>query len=170
MRSIRKGFTLIELMVVVIILGVLTSMGVPYYLKTVESAKAMDAVAVTHMVGVASQMMVMDNPTASYSGGLLTNTCNLPSRTCPSSGPRTACDLVSCNYISRQDWDGLAYSIRACNPNTGAGGTGCSAGRTAYADRREGKYTSWAYYFTTSGICVNSPTSGALRSPSCPEF
>ncbi|MDT8286822.1 MAG: prepilin-type N-terminal cleavage/methylation domain-containing protein [Elusimicrobiales bacterium] len=168
MRSIRKGFTLIELLVVVIILGVLTSMGVPYYLKTVESSKATDAVAVAHMVGVASQMMILDNPTATYNGGQLTNTCN--TGTCPTSGTRSACHLVRCNYLSRQDWNSLAYTIRACNPDTGAGGSGCAVGRTAYANRRSGKYSSWTYYFTSSGACVHSPTSGALQAPSCPSF
>lgn len=170
MRSIRKGFTLIELMVVVIILGVLTSMGVPYYLKTVESSKAMDAVAVAHMVGVASQMIILDNQNVAYTGGLLTNTCN--TATCPTSptATRTACHLVACNYVSKQDWNGLAYSIRACNPRTGAGGTGCTRGRTAFADRRSGRYTSWQYYFLDTGECRHSPTAGSLRAPSCPDF
>lgn len=168
MRSIRKGFTLIELMVVVIILGILTSMGVPYYLKTVESSKAMDAVAVAHMVGVASQMMILDNPNTGYNGGLLTNTCNTGS--CPTTGTRSACDLVRCNYVSKQDWDGLAYTIRACNPNTGAGGSGCTTTRTSYANRRTGRYSSWTYYFTNSGECFSSPTAGSLRAPTCPSF
>ncbi|MEW5907557.1 MAG: prepilin-type N-terminal cleavage/methylation domain-containing protein [Elusimicrobiota bacterium] len=170
MRSIRKGFTLIELMVVVIILGVLTSMGVPYYLKTVESSKAMDAVAVAHMVGVASQMMLLDNPGATYTAGLMTNTCN--TTTCPTnpSAARNSCHLVACGYVSRQDWDSIAYTIRACNPNTGAGGTGCSVTRTAYANRRSGTYSSWTYYFTSAGQCVSSPTSGSLRAPTCPSF
>jgi prepilin-type N-terminal cleavage/methylation domain-containing protein len=170
MRSTRKGFTLTELMVVVIILGVLTSMGVPYYLKTVESSKAMDAVAAAHMVGVASQMIMLDNPTSTYSGGLLTNTCNTASCPTTTGTPRSACHLVACNYVSRQSWDTLAYTIRACNPVTGAGGTGCSSGRTAYADRRTGKYTSWAYYFTSAGQCFHSPTAGPLQAPACPSF
>ncbi|KAF0126586.1 MAG: PilE-like protein [Elusimicrobia bacterium] len=169
MRSIRKGFTLIELMVVVVILGILTSMGVPYYLKTVESSKAMDAVVVAHMVGVASQMMILDNPTFTYAGGLLTNTCNTGG--CPTGGTsRSACDLVRCNYVSRQDWDTIAYTMRACNPDTGAGGTGCALGVTAHAKRKIGKYVGWTYWFTTAGECERSPTAGALQAPDCPTF
>ncbi|MDQ7771884.1 MAG: prepilin-type N-terminal cleavage/methylation domain-containing protein [Elusimicrobiales bacterium] len=166
MRSIRKGFTLVELMVVVIILGVLTSMGVPYYLKTVESSKAMDAVAVTHMVGVATQMMMLDNPNMTYNGGAMSNVGGA----CPTSGARYGYDLVRCNYISRQDWTGMAYTIRSCNPNTGAGGTGCSGGITAHAKRKTGKYVGWTYWFTTAGECLRSPTVGALQAPSCPGF
>ncbi len=169
MRSIKKGFTLVELLVVVIILGVLTSMGVPYYIKTVESSKAMDAVAVAHMVGAATQMMVLDNPTVPYNAGVLTNLCNAGA--CPAgAGARSACDLVRCNYISRHNWDSLAFLIRSCNPNTGAGGGSCAMGRTAHAQRRSGTYASWSYYFTTAGDCVHSPTSGALQAPSCPSF
>lgn len=168
MRSIKKGFTLVELLVVVIILGVLTSMGVPYYIKTVESSKAMDAVAVAHMVSAATQMMMLDNPSVPYNAGTLTNLCNAGA--CTTAGARSACDLVRCNYISRNNWDSLAFVIRSCNPDTGAGGGGCAVGRTAHAQRRSGTYSGWNYYFTTSGTCVHSPTSGSLQAPTCPSF
>lgn len=39
MRKVRKGFTLIELIIVIIIVGILATIAVPQYLKATERAK-----------------------------------------------------------------------------------------------------------------------------------
>ena len=41
----RKGFTLLELVIVVIIVAVLAGLGIPQFIKTVERAKAAEGVA-----------------------------------------------------------------------------------------------------------------------------
>lgn len=42
-RTNRKGFTLVELAVVIVIIGVLAAFGVPQFLKSVERSKAAEA-------------------------------------------------------------------------------------------------------------------------------
>jgi prepilin-type N-terminal cleavage/methylation domain-containing protein len=44
-KSIRKGFTLVELAVVIVIIGVLAAFGVPKFLNSVERSKAAEAFA-----------------------------------------------------------------------------------------------------------------------------
>ncbi|MFI5461653.1 MAG: type IV pilin protein [Isosphaerales bacterium] len=44
-RSNRKGFTLVELAVVIVIIGVLASFGVPRFLNSVERSKAAEAMS-----------------------------------------------------------------------------------------------------------------------------
>ncbi len=163
MSSSRKGFTLIELMVVIIILSILTSIGVPYYIKTVESSKALDAVAMSNMISSATRMLMADNPSLTYNGGQLTNSCN--GAACSTGPTRNSCDLVACRYLAAQNWDKLPYIYRSCNPVSGAGGSGCSSKLTVSARRREGTYAAWGYTISDIGACA--PVSGA---PTCPSF
>ena len=155
----KKGFTLIELMVVTIIMGILASMGIPYYLKTVEVSKASDALAIGHMLGNSYRMYLVDNPSSPLTGTVI-NACN--TGVCDASAT-DACRLVRCNYVARQDWDSGSYIYSI----------GTAADIAASVSRRTGAspgtdstpYTSWGYNFSTSGGCA--VIGGA---PSCPNF
>ncbi len=54
-KEARKGFTLVELAVVIVIIGVLAAFGVPRFLKSVERSKAAEAFAYLSAVRAAQE-------------------------------------------------------------------------------------------------------------------
>lgn len=61
--SNRKGFTLVELMIVVIIIGILTAVGVPLYMGYVKDAKVASAKAVIGSIVNAEKLYHQKNGT-----------------------------------------------------------------------------------------------------------
>jgi prepilin-type N-terminal cleavage/methylation domain-containing protein len=171
MKNSKKGFTLIELVVVVIIVGILTAVGMPQYFKTIENSKAVNASATGHMIAAAYRMYFIGNPDAGLQG-TLDNTCNTGS--CDSTD-LTACRLVRCNYTPQQDWDAGAYLYQVAIPNTAILVTGTGQPFALRANRREGDtspgtntwpYNRWSYLFDTAGGCAAS----SAVVPPCPIF
>src|SRR5438132_11315054 len=72
----RKGFTLVELAVVIVIIGVLAAFGVPRFLKSVERSKAAEAFA--YLSAVRSSMERYQAQNSTYSANLTDLDIKLP--------------------------------------------------------------------------------------------
>lgn len=60
MGKSRPGFTMVELMAVVIILGIIVAMAVPGWIKSVEEAKNQEAIAGLKLIRTAQRMYYIE--------------------------------------------------------------------------------------------------------------
>lgn len=65
----KKGFTLLELMIVVIIIGVLAAIAIPTYTGTVEKARAAEAIA--NMAGIKSALLIYEQEANTFENAAL---------------------------------------------------------------------------------------------------
>ena len=156
MKKNKNGFTLVELTVVVVIIGILAAIAIPQYQKTIETSKAANAAAITHMIATANRMYHIDNP-GLYAEGIIANGCGTD---CAAATP--ACKLIACNYIAPRDWSAAAspytYSV---GPAT------CGSGILACSIRNSGPNAgTWGYaYDIATGACT-----AFMGAPACPAF
>ena len=73
----RKGFTLVELAVVIVIIGVLAAFGVPRFLKSVERSKASEAFAYLAAIRTSQERYLAQNGT--YADDVTKLDINMPS-------------------------------------------------------------------------------------------
>lgn len=139
----RKGFTLMELVVVVMILGILASVAIPKYNKTVETSRAMDAIGTLQAVSTANRVYKTERGT--YTTGQLSRTHA----------------LVSGRYMMDADWTTLSYNFFACD--VASAGSCCTSTGYACAKRKSGDYSGWGFVIDANGAC--KAIGGA---PGCP--
>ncbi|MEK7234697.1 MAG: prepilin-type N-terminal cleavage/methylation domain-containing protein [Elusimicrobiota bacterium] len=149
----ERGFTLVEILVAVVIVGVVAAIAVPQYTEAVETAKADNAATKLLMVGAANRIYHADNPTIwAGNGTAITNRCNRVR--CGSATPN--CKLVACGYLPKEDWDAIGYTI---TPVAGISGVvaraqRCSDGGSGCTNNEP--YTNWGYEVTDSGRITES--------------
>ena len=97
-RWSRKGFTLVEIMIVVLIIGILLAIAVPNFIKARETSRSKSCVANLKQIEAAKEQWCMDNkqaasatPAATDLYGTTNYVKNTPS--CPSSGTYTIGDM-----------------------------------------------------------------------------
>ncbi|MFI5348494.1 MAG: type IV pilin protein [Elusimicrobiota bacterium] len=155
--SNRRGYTLIELVVTVLIIGILTSIAVPQYLKTVEVGKADDAAATVNMIGTTNKMFALDHGGIYVAGGFTTiadGSCD-PVGVCPMTVPYSnACDLVWCKYLANQSWANKPYTYTAIDGAVAPNNT-ASAARVVggtYGTTTGSPYAGWGYTSAVTGV------------------
>ena len=115
-----KAFTLIELMVVVIIIGILAALAMPMFSRAIESTKAKEAVAALQQIRTGERIYRVEENTYFYSsgGGGLTETKQIN---------ETIRTFLDVRDDDKRNWD---YSV-------GVGATAAST-FTATATRKSG--------------------------------
>jgi len=77
-EGMRKGFTIIELMVVVVIIGILTAIAIPNFIKMVDKAKTASLIANMHTAQVAAELFASDRSMLEYPPNVNSLKPNLP--------------------------------------------------------------------------------------------
>ena len=67
--KIDKGFTLLEILIVVVIIGILAGLAIPKFNKTIETAKGKEAYVTLETLRTAERMYYLDN-NGQYTPGL----------------------------------------------------------------------------------------------------
>lgn len=119
----RKSFTLLELVIVIVVIGVLSTLGMRHFSAARERAMGQEAVASLQLIASAERIWKMESDTNTF-------------RACSCEGPGTGanqCDntVNGCNFLLRLNLNGARWHYGVA----GVGGTGATATFVATASR-----------------------------------
>jgi prepilin-type N-terminal cleavage/methylation domain-containing protein len=162
---VANGFTLIELVIVVLIMGILAAVAVPSYMRSMENSKADDALSMLAMIGATNRMFGLDH-SGSYATGSFPTSGACGSAACPTSGPyNDPCALVWCGYLADTDWGSKPYQFAGAGNATAtaactiSGSAGTNV--VACAKRKSGDYAVWWYAINKFGVYEKESTAPA---------
>jgi type IV pilus assembly protein PilA len=106
-RVAQRGFTLIELMIVVAIIGILATVAVPLFMDSIKTAKKSEAVIQLEKIG--TKAIVEYNTNATYPQAAAPTT---PAVNCctQNAGGKRKCNVVAADWSS-PEWRALDFSM-----------------------------------------------------------
>jgi prepilin-type N-terminal cleavage/methylation domain-containing protein len=96
MNSKKRAFTLVEIMIVVLIIGILLAIAVPNFMRARDNSRAKSCIANLHQIDSAKQQAAMDlklQDTDTPTVGQITPTYIKAMPVCPSNGTYTIGDM-----------------------------------------------------------------------------
>ncbi len=96
-KSLRKGFTLVEIMIVVLIIGILLAVAIPNFVKARNSGRSKSCISNLRQIDAGKEQYMLDNKTTTAPSGMTdivpTYVKNTP--TCPSGGTYSINDATT---------------------------------------------------------------------------
>lgn len=165
MKSLKKGFTLVELMVVIVIIGILAALAIPRFLGATNKTKATEFKPVLKQIFTLEEAFRQENPTGLY-GTFSRIGWDVPSGSSTyfwyAPGANVATSLYSDTATAPPAYVGTAGSILATatpstnGQNINVNGTKLTSADNACSDQVGGQFS----YGTLSMIAGSSVPKG----------
>lgn len=115
----QKGFTLLELMIVVAIIGILASIAIPAYQDYLKNGRAAEATSTLANLRIQMEQCFQDNRSYAACGAFCAPTSGAVNFTYAcSAGPDATTYTIAATGVAGQDMTGFAFSIDQDNNKT----------------------------------------------------